>query len=178
MNNTCFFLGGHVSTDFDPADCARGLLTLIKSWLKGHGLWKCGFMPNFCQMRLPPAMAQVSYVHITWTNSFCCSPGAAVYDVSRHVSSRARYSTVTLSVWGSHISMWWLITKKNCMMNCLIILYNSLTFLDKTWWNHVSFLAGIQFSGICISCSDMNGAGHWGYEVGGKNHQKPIWMIE
>ena len=95
-----FFWGLHVSTDFDPADCARGLLTLIKSWLKGHGLWKCGFMPNyiyqqieglnvnFCQMRPPPAMAQVSYVHITWTNNFCCSPGkAAVYDVSRHVSS-------------------------------------------------------------------------------------------
>lgn len=53
--------------------------------------------------------------------------------------------------------------QKNCMMNCLIyiILYDSLTFLDKIWWNHVSFLAGIQFSGICISCSDMNGAGHW-----------------
>ena len=75
---------------------------------------------------------------------------------------RPRYSTVTLSVWGSHISMWWLITKKTVWWTVLyIILYNSLTFLDKIWWNHVSFLAGIQFSGICISCSDMNGAGHW-----------------
>ena len=111
-----FFFGLHVSTDFDPADCARGLLTLIKSWLKGHGLWKCGFMPNyisnffgpvnFCQMRLPPAMAQVSYVHITWTNRFCCSPSGAMCRKTSQVLhrnfKRLRFST---------ISMWGLITK-------------------------------------------------------------------